>query len=231
MSYGTSFSHPEQFPYLKDAVCASTMNLSNAAKGLGLFLHFKLGFEFEMSEDILLQALSNHNEVSELVRVLADQWKILPVTEKSKMAAVRNERNGTNTFEFLLRYCEFPEKMLTENVLQATIEGRNIEFVEYFKQKRSDFEVKEEFLKAVINRYSINNAILRVLLSQEARCAISKSLLEAAARTGNQSTLEVLLEQRAGSDMDAYTVNLAKVKLLDPEIDDQTTFEEVLSAA
>lgn len=222
---------PRAVPISMDAVYASTTNFPNAPAVLQFLLRIKSGFDLEESEDLFYQALSNLTEALALAHILADLWKNLPVTERSMMAAVRNHRHGTNTFKFLLQYCACVEEMFTENVLQAAIEGDNIEFVEYFKQKRPNFEVKEESLKAAINGYSTNNAILRILLSQEARCAISSSVLETAARTGNQTTLELLLEQPDASDLPSDILDLTKRKPPGVETDDTTTFEVILSAA
>ena len=222
---------PRAIPISKDVVTASTRNSVQAPNVLKLLLQFKCGFEFEVSEDILLKALSNEVVALKLAHVLAKQWGILPVTEESMMAAVRSSRRGCTVFEYLLQYCESVDKMLTENVLQAAIEGDNLEFVEYFKEKRPDFEVKEEFLQAaVMNRYSTNNAVLRILLSQETRCVISESLLETA-RMGSQSTLELLLEKVSGSDSPQNPSDLAKKEPSGTESDDKSNFEEVLSAA
>lgn len=222
---------PRAIPISKNAVCASTRNFSDAANVLKILLQFNSGIEFEISEDMLLQALSNQGNELWLAHVLAKKWNILPVTEKSMMAAVRHDRRGSSVFEYLLQYCESVEKMLTDNVLQAAIEGDNLEFVEYFKQKRPDFEVKEEFLQAAaMNLHSTNSAILRILLSQEDRCAISRSVLETAARTGNQNALELLLEQVSVSDPPPNLSDLAKKEPSGAETDGKITSEAVLLA-
>lgn len=223
---------PRAFPISKHVVSASTRNFPDAANVLKMLLQFKCGFEFEASEDILTEAVSNDADVLRLAHVLAEQWGILPVTEESMMAAVRHGHMGSTIFEYLLQYCESVEKMLTENVLQAAIEGDNLEFVEYFKEKRPDFEVKEEFLQAAVtNHYSTNSAILRILLSQEATCVISGSVLEAAARMGSQGTLELLLEKVSGSDSPLNLSDLTKKELSGTEGDGRSSLEEVLSAA
>lgn len=223
---------PRAFPISKDAVCASNTNNSEPRYALELLLKVKSGFEFEISENILLQALSNKVDAFGIVRVLAGQWNTLPVTEETMMAAVRHRREGTSIFEFLVQYCESVEKMMTEKVLLAAIEIDNIEFVEYFKQRKPDFVVREEFLQAAaLNLYSTNSAILRILLSQEARCAISRSVLERAARVRHHTALELLLEQVAVSDLPPNISDLAEQEPSGAKTDDQMPFEAVLSAA
>lgn len=192
---------PRAIPISKDVLCASTRNRINAADMLEFLSQVKSGFELETSEDLLFQALSNRACGFELARVLADQWNVLPVSERSVMAAVRLDNDGTSTFEFLLQHCESAEGMLTENVLQAAIEGDNVEFVEFFKQKKPNFQVNEENLKAAINGSCTNNAILRILLLQQDRCITSRSVLKTAAQKGDGSTLELLLEEPGVSDL------------------------------
>ena len=224
-------SLPRATPISKDVICASTKNFSFAANILKMLLQFKCGFDFEVSKDILLQALSNRTDALRLAHVLAEQWGTLPVTEESMVAAVRHGREGSTVFKYLLQYCESIDEMLTENVLQAAIEGDNLEFVEYYKEKRPDFEVKEEFLQAAaMNHYSTNNAILRILLSQTARCAISRSVLETAARMGSQTTYELLLEKFSGADPPLNLSDLMENKSSSAESNGEDNFEELLSA-
>ena len=223
---------PRAFPISKGAVCAAVSNWLNAKDMLELLLRIKSGFELEISEDILLQALSNQTQAIELAHILARQRKSLPVTEKSMMVAVSHDRDGSRTFEYLLQYCGSDEKMLTDAVLQAAIEADNIEFVEYFKQKKPTFEVKEEHLQAAAkNYYSTNNAILRILLSQETRCPISRPVLETAACMGNRSALELLLEHVAAIDVPPNLSDLTKQGPTGAEIDKTATCEEILLAA
>lgn len=224
-------SLPRAIPISKDVICASTKNFSCAANMLKMLLQFKCGFDFEVSEDILLKALSNGSDALRLARVLAEQWGTLPVTEGSMVAAVRHGRAGLTIFKYLLQYCASVDKMLTENVLQAAIEGDNLEFVEYYKEMRPDFEVTEEFLQAaVMNHYSTNQAILKILLAQEARCAISRSVLETAARIGSQSTNELLLEKGLGADLHLNLSDAMENKSFGAESNGEDNFEELLSA-
>lgn len=199
---------------------------------LEFLLQNKSGFELEISEDILSQALSNHGEAFALVHVLAHQWQSLPVTEKSMTIAVSHAQDGSKTFEVLLQYCDSAEKMFTNDVLQAAIKADNIEFVEYFKQEKPNFDVKEEHLQAALkNSYSINNAILRILLSQEARCPISRPLLQTATQTGNKTALELLLEHVGEFDFISSLSDLTIGKPSSAEMDKKTKFDEILSAA
>lgn len=222
---------PRAISISKDVISASTRNFSCAANILKILLQFKCGFDFEISEDILLEALSNRTDALRLAHVLAEQWGTLPVTEESMVAAVRHGRQGSTIFKYLLQYCESVDNVLTENVLQAAIEGDNLEFVEYFKEKRPDFEVKEKFLQAAaMNHYSTNSAILRILLSQKARCAISRSVLETAARIGSESTLELLLEKVSGVDSTLNLSDLLENESSGAKSDGEIDFEELLSA-
>lgn len=223
---------PRAIPISKNVLSATIRNTTGASSVLKMLLQFKCGFEFEISEDTLLQALSQPVSTLSLIRLLAEQWRILPVTEKSMMAAVRYPYNGSIVFEYLLQYCGSVDQMLTDQVLEAAIEGNNVEFVEYFRKKRPNFEVKEEFLRAAARNLSgTNDAILRILLSQEARCAISGSVLETAARMGSQNTLQLLLEKITVSDSPPNLSDVAKSEASSGELDREITFEDILWAA
>ena len=217
---------PRAVPISKDALRTSTRNTRGAADVLEFLLLVKSGFELEISEDFLFQALSNYDDGPELVHVLADHWNGLPVTETSMMAAVKLGWNGTTTFEFLLEHCAPCKETLTDNVLRAAIEGDNIEFVEFFKHKRPDFQFKEKHLKAAINGHHTENAVLKFILSQQRRCPISKPVLDLAAQKEDQSILKLLLEEPGASDL--------LVKAMQDEADEadeRVTFEAVQSAA
>lgn len=223
-------SLPRAISISKDTVRASLKNFIDAKCMLDLLLHLKFGFELEKSEDLLCEALSRGSDSLDLVRVLAKHWDSLPITERSMMVAVENSR-GISTANYLLQHCKSVGEMLTENVLQAAIKGDNVEFVLFFKQRRPHFHVKEEFLLAAISEYSTNNAMLRILLSQQDRCPISKLVLETAAEKGTSSTLELLLQEPGVSSLLPETLDLANGNASSVDIDKETTFEAILSTA
>lgn len=223
-------SLPRAISISKDTVRASLKNSIDAKCMLDLLLHLKFGFELEKSEDLLCEALSIYCNELDLVRVLAKHWDSLPITERSMMVAVKNSP-GINTANYLLQHCKSVGEMLTENVLQAAIDGDNVEFVMFFKQRRPHFHVKEEYLLAAISEYSNNNAMLRILLSQQDRCPISKLVLETAAEKGTSSTLELLLQEPGVSSLLPETLNLANGNASSVDIDKETTFEAILSTA
>lgn len=224
-------SLPRAVPISREVVCASLTSFWDPAEKFRLLLHHKCGFDLEPSETILRQALSNYHCKLGLVLILANRWTKLPVTEATMIASVENPRDGTQVFEFLLRHCESVETGLTEDVLFAAIRGDNLEFVEYFKQMRPNYEVKEEYLIAAMNPYSTNMAVLRILLSQLGDSPISSSVLEAAAQQGNQSMVELILEQPGAPHPTPPMLDLVKETPPHIETDEDVSFEAVLSAA
>ena len=190
---------PRAFPISRGAVWASTKNPFHAAKILARLLSLKSGFELEVSEELVIQALTNGPMATQLLAILTGQCSALPVTESTLIAAAEHDRDGTATFGFLLQDESSRQSLLTNNVLLAAIRGHNVEFVECFWRHRPDFKVNEEMLVAAIHERSTNNAILKRLLSQPNRCSISTSMLEAIPEAepgqANDSIHELLLEQ------------------------------------
>ncbi|KAL8819092.1 MAG: hypothetical protein Q9191_007810, partial [Dirinaria sp. TL-2023a] len=222
-------STPRAVSISREVVCASLKGGFDAADKLDLLLRHKAGFELGPSEDILLQPVSNVFYKLELVRVLANHWTSLPVTEASMIASVSCEWDGTQVFDFLLQFCESVETGLTGNVLLAAIQGTNIEFVEHFRKEKPNFEVKEEYLIAAIRVRGTNMAVLRVLLSQLSSSPISRFVLEEVARTGDRSMFELMLEQPGAPGPSPFTFDLAKGSTLQVERDEDLTFDAILS--
>ena len=223
-------SLPRAVPFSKNILRASITNCTDAAGVLELLLETKAGFEFEISESTLVEAVSNHNFALELVQILSSQCSSLPVTEAALVTIVGDYRSGIATFEFLLQHYQSVDDILTDNVL-ATIRGDNIEFMEHFAGKRPDFAVKEEFLIAAINPYSTNMATLRILLSQHGAAPISLSVLEAAIERGNKSMVNLILKSPGAPRPDAGQLNHAAKGLHPNRSDEHSGFDNILSAA
>ena len=196
-------SLPRAFPISKDALHISVTNFADAREVLE-FLQQRSSLDLELSEDTFLQALSNASRDLSLIGLFARQWKTLPITENTMMAAVRHDSRREGIFDFVLPFCESVQEILTQNVLHAAIEGDNFDFVQFFLQKKPDLEVQKETLKIAITSErsnGTNNAILRALLALPRRFPISKDLVDVAVQQGDGSMLELLSEQPGVSEL------------------------------
>lgn len=119
---------PRAIPISRRALYASITNDHSAAQVLSLLLRDMDGCELELREDILVQALSHSSDARDMVRILANHWGALPVTEQAIMAAVKNGRGSTEVLDHLLKHMKSEAIMFTDNVLIAAIEGDNIDF-------------------------------------------------------------------------------------------------------
>ncbi|KAI9688036.1 MAG: hypothetical protein M1820_010309 [Bogoriella megaspora] len=218
-------SLPRAFPVSEEMVHASLGNFKDADGMLLYLLRVQESLRLEVSENLLLLALSNQAYALHLAEVLAEVWGCLPVTESVVMCAVRHPRSGMDIYYLLRRHSDNVDEMLTENVLRAGVEGDNVEFVEYYKRERSDFPVDENLLKAAIGPYSTNNAMLRILLLQSNRCPVSELLLHAAndVKWNNPSALELLIEHSKGIQLDR--INQPKVEKNHPLLEQTRRFK------
>lgn len=226
-------SQPRAIPITQSVVNAAFGNFKDATSMVKLLLETICGFALKPSEEILLKALSQFSEQYSLVRDLAKYWGHLPVTEPCMAAAAaasRDLRNGSQIFEFLLKYWNCDETPFSDSVLLAAIKADNLDFVEYFQKQRADFEVKEEHLNAAINSYSANMAILRILLAQRGKSPIPKSVLEKASKEEDQSIFELILERTSATQLSLSSLNADERAVPNSESNRDITFEAIVSA-
>ena len=199
---------PRAFPLSDEAVYASLKNDGYASQMLGFLLYSKPGLGVEVSENTSIQAISHRTSPIDLVRRLADHWGTLPVTKQSMLAAVKNTIHSKEIVDYLLQHTASGTTMLNDDVLVAAIMGKNLGFIQYFMLRKPDFEIKGEHLEAAINLHSFN--ILRFLLSQKRKLPITDPLLETAARRGNRTILELLMDQEHASQPPPQLFELLK---------------------
>ncbi|KAL8916277.1 MAG: hypothetical protein Q9208_008606 [Pyrenodesmia sp. 3 TL-2023] len=227
-----ALSRPRAIPVTESVVIAAFGNFKDAANMVKMLLQTICSFALEPSENTLFRATSNYGEAYELVRILAECWGHLPVTERCMAAASRNDSNGTETFKFLLKYWTSDETPLSDSVLLAAIRGDNMDFVEYFQRQRPDFKVNEEHLIAAINPYSTNMAILRILLAQLGESPIPVSVLEKAQalKGEDESMLELILERPSAPETSFSSLELDEGAAPIFGGSGVVTFEEIESA-
>lgn len=223
-------SRPRAIPISQSVVHAAFGNRRDTESMVRLLLQTIYGFAFKPSEEVLLKALSEHGEPLTVVRILAECWEQLPVTELCMAAAVSNRRYGTDIFELLIKYWNSDETPLSDKVLLSAIEGDNVDFVEYYQKQRPNFVVKEEHLNAAINPYSTNMAILRILLAQLGESPLPKSVLEKVSMEKDQSILELILEWPSASQLSLSSLKLDEGAAPNSENNGVITFEAIVSA-
>lgn len=221
---------PRAVPLSENAIYASMKNLRHGGRILRFLLQNKPGFRMAVSEDVLVQAISDHFAY-DLVLMLADHWGTLPVTKRSIVAAVKNAYHWKDLVHLLLKYTASDAILFDDDVLGAAIISNNIYFVQYFMLLKPEFEIKEEHLEVAINSLDTKMGLLRLLLSQKSKPSISISLLETAARMGNQNFLELLMEQEAAPQPLPELSDLLQEEPSDPTDHQIITFDDILSAA
>ena len=226
---------PRAIPLPESAVYAATKNAGSGSHILRFLLQSMPDFRMEVSEPVLVQALA-HRNAHDLVLTLAEHWGTLPVTERSLMVALKNFYDPKDVVVLLLQHVATDAAIFTDDVLLVAITGppigHNLYFLQYFMRLRPEFEIKEEHLEAAMNSDSSNNMlILRFLLSQKRKVPISVTLLEAAARTGNQTILELLMEQEGAPQPFPGLFDLLKKEPPKPMDQQVITFDDILSAA
>ncbi|KAG8525573.1 uncharacterized protein KY384_009217 [Bacidia gigantensis] len=196
-------------------------------------VHKTSGFKPEPSENALIQAHSRPFTAYNMTKILADLWKRLPVTEKSMIAMVKQNRDFDDTFQLLRQYCECTEASLTDSILHAAIEANNVDFVEYFVREVPHFEVQEDHLRTSIASWgqTSNYSVLKRLLSLRRKFPISRSLIDAAITQRDQSILDLLLAQPDVLDPPLISSELLDVSSKRQEDEEETTFDTILSAA
>ena len=222
-------SLPRAIPISREVLRASLKNVNYPADVLDLLLQHRTSFDLEPSEDLLFAALSLHNHALETIIFLANHWTTLPITEALMVASVERRTDATQIFEYLITHCESVEIGLTDNVLLGAIRAGNLGYMEYYKQQRPNFEVQEEYLIAAANARSPNLAVVRILLSQLGNSPISDTIVETAARAGNQSMVELILDKSGARHLTPYISDLAEATPPQIETDEDVTFESILS--
>ncbi|KAI4202337.1 MAG: hypothetical protein LQ346_002011 [Caloplaca aetnensis] len=227
-----AMSRPRAIPITQSVVKAAFGNFRDPANMVKMLLQTICISALEPSEEVLLKAISDDVKPYETVRILAEYWGQLPVTERCMVAASRNVRYEIQAFEFLLKYWNSDETPFTDSVLLAAIEGDNVDFVEYFQRQRPGFKVKEEHLTAAVNPYSTNMAILRILLGQFGETLIPLSVLEKAQalKEEGQSILELILERPNVPQMSVSSLELDEGPTPNAGSNGAVTFEEIVLA-
>ena len=226
---------PRAFPLSESAVYAATKNDGYGSQILRFLLQNKPGFHMEVSETVLVQALSRYYAY-DLVLTLAEHWGTLPVTKRSLMVALQRVNHSEDVVVLLLQHAGADATIFTDEVLLVAIIGpaigHNLYFLQYFMRRVPEFEIKEEHLKAAMDSQSSNNLLtLRFLLSQKRKVPISLTLLEAAARTGNQTVLELLMEQEGAPQPFPKLFDLLKKEPSKRTDQQSITFDDILAAA
>ena len=227
------FNLPRAIPLSESAVYASFENASYGSEILGFLLPNKPGFRMDISEDVLVRAVS-HCCAYDLVLMLADHWGTLPVTKRSIMAAAKRRELffKRDLVDLLLQHSTSDATMLTDDILVAAINGNNLGFVQYFMLRKPDFEIKEKHLEAALQPITFGSKdILRFLLSRKGDLPISVTLLETAAREEDKAVLELLMEQEGAPRPLPELSDLLKQEPSEPLEQQNVTFDDLLSAA
>ena len=212
------FYRPRAFPITSRIYEAALTNSGRSSSAVDALAKLSLKCRIELSEPLLYSILSMGVRQWDVLVALENEFHSLPVSERCMVAAVDCSRCEANLFRLLLKYETILEPLLTDQVLTAAINGLNLEFVRYFEGKKPNFEVREEFFLAAIANPTINNAILKILLSQKSRCPITRPMLLAATERGVHSVLDLLLSQPEVS-------NLLKPRLGSIESDNYIIFD------
>lgn len=187
-------SQSRAYPVSEATITAAVSNWHDGTHMTQLLLQNARDLQFEPSEDILLAAMNNGPSALGLITFFAKTFQSLPVTENVIKAAIKNYRDGKRLMDLLFSG-SFGPVNVTTGILEAAAEQDDIEVIQFLLQHKGEIEISESILKSAVRPFATNNGVLKILLSQPNRPSITEVVLEAAAKRGSLSSMELLFAQ------------------------------------